>query len=316
MAYEVEAIAPSDANAQSIPNSQIQMREEKVLEPYRARVAPQPKSGQPDKVERVAPAEAPASPAAESVTLSPAAAALARKEQKFRQNEQALKAKEAALEAERAEIAELKSLRAKLQAKDYSGVENLIKYDEYTNYLIEKAGSQDPQAEALKKLETKIEDLEKNQKSDVDKRFEAAVAQRRQAVQSIVDADKSYSKFKGLKMNGPDGKPMGFSDAVVQHILDTWENDSIDLEPDKAAAEVREILKEKAKAWAEILKDDETPAPPAVKNPLPLKSGVKTLTNNVTTSGELKSPRKSLHGLSDTERWAEARRRAEEKLKG
>lgn len=305
MPYEREAIADS---ASAIPNQpQAQFKEERVVTPYASRPKPAPteptattKIGQPDTTSG---SEGPPSPTEASVTLSPAAAALARKEQKNRQYEQTLKAKEDALTKRSEKLARLEELETKLAAKDYSGIENLIKYDEYTNYLIDKEAGTDPTVQEIKKLEAKIEEVTKAQKSDVDKRYEAAVNDRRKAVTELVAKDPSYSGIKKLK----------YEEHVVQHILDTWEHDSIDLTPEQAAKEVEQILKEKAKEWASLL-ETKIEEPVDAKNLPPLKPGLKTLTNNVTAT-EIKRPQRSFQGMSDSERYAEARRRAEEKLK-
>lgn len=305
MSYERELIAENTQALTTQP--QIQMREERVVDPYRVKPPRAAdltnKIGQIDKIASATPEE-PVAKAEESLTLAPAAAALARKEQKFRQQEQDLKVRELALDKERAEIADLKATKAKLANKDYSGIENLVKYDEYTNYLIEKEQGTDPSQEAIKKLEAEVREVKEAQKSDVDKRYEAAVNERRKVVADLVAKDESYPSIKKLK----------YEEHVVQHILDTWENDNVDLSPEQAAKEVEEILQAKAKEWASLLKQEAVEAP-AEKILPPLKAGIKTLTNNVTQSGELKRPNKSFQGMSDAERYAEAKRRAEEKLK-
>lgn len=304
MGYEREAIVDSGTPLPATPGHV--MREERVFEPYRT-VAKAPKAevgGQSttDVAQVAKPAE-PGSVTEETVTLSGPAAALARKEQKFRQAEQALKAKDAALEAERAEIADLKALKAKLAAKDYSGIESQVPYNEYTNYLIEKGSSEDPVQAKIKELDSKIDSVEKARLDDVSKRFDAAVAERKKAVVALVDSDAAYSRIKKA----------GAQEAVLQHILDTWEHDSVDLSPEQAAKEVEELLKERAQKWAS-LNEESVPAEAAQKQLPPLKTGVKTLTNNMSATGEIKRPVKSFQGMTDAERYAEARRRAEEKL--
>lgn len=308
MAYEREMISETTS---AIPNQPpAQLKEERIVTPYEQRPrfranteSKLPSSGQPNIDSGSSETKA---PTAESVTLSPAAAALARKEQKFRRQEQELKAKEAALDVERKEIDDLKALKLKLAQRDYSGIESLIKYDEYTNYLIDKAAGEDPQTAELKNLKTEIEDLKKNQKADVDKRFEAAVNERRKAVVELVASNPAFSAIKKLKAE----------EHVVQHILDTWEHDSVDLSPEQATKEVEEILRERAEKWASIVKNDEPEAVQEAKKLPPLKPGIKTLTNNLTVTGDIKKPVKSFQGMSDEERWAEARRRAMDKLKG
>lgn len=301
MSYTKEAVADTTAAIPSRPT--IEMREERVVTPYAGvnrSPKPQEATGQPNKSDGVA--EEPAKPA-ESVTLSPQVAALARKEQKTRQYEQKLKAQQAELDAKAVKLAKLEALETKLAAKDYSGVEEMVPYDEYTQYLINKGVETTPEQKKLQELSQKLETVEKAHQDDVSKRFEAAVNERRTAVKSLVESNPEFLSIKKLKME----------DAVVQHILDTWENDSQELSPEQAAKEVRDVLKEKAQVWASIL-DTAAPAGEEKKQLPPLKPGIKTLTNQMTT-GDLKRPVKSFQHMSDSERWAEARRRAEEKLK-
>ena len=302
MAYEVEAIA-SDTTSSPAHSP---MREERVVE-HRQMSRPPLKAAAPAQQTISKDGETPAAPVApaETVTLSAGAAALARKEQKFRQQLQEFQAQQKALEAERAEIAELKALKAKLAAKDYSGLEKQIPYDEYTNYLIEKDSGSTPEQQQFKKLEAELESVKKAQAQDVEKRFEAAVQERRKAVQSLVETSPEFSSIKELKMQ----------DAVVQHILDSWEHDNVDLTPEQAAKEVEEILVEKAKTWSTLskLKSQSTEEK---KNTLPpLKPVIKTTTNNMAATGEIKRVERSYQGMSDSERYKEAYRRAQEKLK-
>lgn len=308
MAYERESIAHDHPQQSNIPV----MREERVYDPYQKKRPDVPRgteSNQPVTSE-AASTEVPkpdAPPAAESVTLSPAAAALARKEQKFRQQQQDLKEKEAALEAERKEIAELKAIKAKLANKDFSGVEELLPYDQYTDYLINKQSKLTPDQQTIAELRAKVDGVEKAHKDDVSARFEAAVQDRRKAVTDLVAKDESYSSIKELNQQ----------EAVVQHILDTWEHDNIDLDVETAAREVEEILVEQANKWAALtkIKPKAPKEEPTDKELPPLKPKVTTLANNMAATGEIKRPTKSFQGMSDTERYAEARRRAEEKLK-
>lgn len=306
MAYTSEPMPSAQAPA---PNAAPPvMREERVLDPYRSRVPqlPVPQSREQPAISRSVSTEEPSAPTAESVTLGPAAAALARKEQRFRQQQQELKARETALEAERAEIAELKAIKAKLASKDFSSIEQLVPYNEYTNYLIEKDAGLSPEHQELKKLQSDIEAVKKAQQDDVSKRFEAAVSERRKAVTALVESNEAFTGIAKMKAH----------EAVVQHILDTWEHDNVDLSVEDAAREVEETLREQANRWASIVQPATKQAEVSEdKNVLPpLKPVVKTLTNNMSATGEIKRPVKSFHGMSDSERYAEARRRAEEKM--
>lgn len=295
MSYEKTAVADSTA---AIPTSQPQqMREAREISPYANVKASQPVINSSEAAE---PAKS-----AETVTLSPQMAALARKEQKFRQNEQAIKAREAALEERAAKLAKMEALEAKIRSGDYSDIDELVGYDKFTQWKLDKANATTPEQEALKKLEEKLGGVEKAMQDDVTKRFEAAVNERRNAVKQLVETDTAYASIKKLNMQ----------EAVVQHILDTWEHDNTELTPAEAAKEVSEILKEKAKTWSSILEEAPAPAVEDKKSLPPLKQGIKTLTNQMTQTGDIKRPNKPLHGMSDGERYAEARRRAEEKLK-
>lgn len=308
MSYEVTPVLNPNASS-AAPAAEI-MREPREFDPYKKKIVttppvPRETTGQTGISAEKSVTEVSAPPA-ETVTLSPQVAALARKEQAYRRNEQELKTKAAALEAERAEIAELKALKAKLANKDFSGIEDLVKYDDYTQYLIDKQEATTPEQIAVKKLEQEVEGIKKAHSEDVSKRFEAAVQERRKAVTSLVETNEEFSSIKELKMQ----------EAVVQHILDTWENDQIDLSPEEAAKEVEAELVERAGRWSALPKLKAKVAPVEdSKNLPPLKPQLKTLTNNMAATGEIKRPVKSFQNMTDSERYAEARRRAEEKLK-
>jgi hypothetical protein len=245
-----------------------------------------------------------------SVTLSPQVTALARKEQKIRQQEKILKDRETAMEAQRAKLAKLEALEQKLAKKDYSGLDELVDYNEYSNYQVNKLNGADPNQEALKKVQDELVSLKKSQEENISKQFEAAVNDRREAAKKHIASDE---KLTGIAKKLPELK---IEEAVVQHILDTWEHDSKELSVEDATKEVQEVILERAKKWASILDEEPKPteAPADLKKQLPpLKQEIKTLTNQV-TSTELGGPKKPLYFMSDSERWAEARRRATEKI--
>lgn len=303
MSYEKEAIV---SNPSAIPvQSASVMKEEMTYDPYRgrtARTALPPSIGQGDKGEGTAPVESGATE--ETVKLSPQVAALARKEQRFRQQQQEMEKERASIAAEKEEIAQLKAMKAKLAAKDYSGLDGLVDYNEYSQYQVDKLNGSDPVAEEIKRLNGKLNDLEKSTQDNVTKQFEAAVSERRTATNALIESSPEFPRIKKAKAQ----------EAVVKHILDTWENDSQELSIEQAAKEVEQLLVEKAKQWAALLEDEKEAVVEGEKKQLPpLKQGLKTLTNQV-TAGDIKRPAKPLHHMSDSERWAEARRRVEEKL--
>lgn len=311
MSYERQAIADESA----IPSQPApQMREERVFNPYRANSSPAlgvdpPTSPEPigqSDTQRVSPAEDTAK-TEETVKLSPQVAAIARREQRFRQQQQELEKEKAELAAQKAEIEQLRAMKQKLAAKDYSGLEGLVDYNDYSQYQLNKINGSDPVKEELTKLQTKVTEIEKKAQDNLEKQYQAAVEERRIAAKTLVDSSDQFPRIKKAQA----------TEAVVQHILDTWEHDSKELSIDQAAKEVEEILIERAKAWAALLEDEKEVDPPPVsetqKKPLPsLKSGL-TLTNDM-TSLETKRPVKPYQQMSDHERWAEARRRALAKL--
>ncbi len=298
MAFEREAIPDSAPAIQH--NAPSVMREEAIFDPYKAR-STRP-VGQPDKVEGNAAVEP--KPTEDTVKLSPQVAALARKEQRFRAQQQELEKERAAIAAEKAEVAQFKAMKEKLAAKDYSGLDGLVDYNEYSQYQVDKLNGSDPVKEELSKIHNKISAIEKNSQDNISKQFEAAVSERRLAVTELVDKSPEFSRIKKAKAH----------EAVVQHILDTWEHDSKEISVQQAAKEVEEILVENAKKWSALLEEEKEAVVEDEKKPLPpLKQGLKTLTNAV-IAGDIKRPSRSLQHMSDSERWAEARRRAEEKL--
>ncbi len=302
MAYEREPI-PDSVTVNAMPT----MREERIVDPYRAQVTKNPilnlpPVGQPDKP-RESLTEEPVVTREDSVRLSPGVAALAKREQRFRQQQQEMELQRAKLAQETTEIAQIKALKEKLAAKDYSALDGVVDYNEYSQYQVNKLNGTDPVQEELKKLTGKVSEIEKRAEENISKQFDAAVNERRIATKELVDKSESFPRIKKANAH----------EAVVQHILDTWEHDNEELSVDQAAKEVEEILIERAKMWAALLEDEKAAQVEGEKKPLPpLKQGLKTLTNQV-TAGDIKA-RRSYQGLSDSERWAEARRRAEARL--
>lgn len=239
----------------------------------------------------------------EAVTLSPQLTALARREQKFRQQEQAFKAQQAAFEAEKAEVATLKELKAKLAAKDYSVLEaEGLTYDEYTNYKINQAEGEKPEVQALNQIREELNTIKSDQKKNEEKHFEQIKSQYRSDIKALVASDEQFSSVK----------EMGAEDHVLQHILDTFEQDDEVLTVAQAAQEVEEQLVLEAEKMAGLsklkakLKSQE---PEKKVLPPPQKSGLKTLTQQIAPSVQNKFPQ-SQH-LSPRERLAQALAKAQ-----
>lgn len=255
----------------------------------------------------------------EAVTLSPQLTALARKEQAFRKQEQAFKAKEqefkanqTAFEAKQAEYAGYAKLKESLTAKDYSILDELgVSYEEWTNYLLSKGEGATPENQALAELRNELKSVkdkqaesETKQKEAVDKQYEATVNQYRKEIQSLIASDPSFETVKELKAE----------EHVLQHILDTFNEDGEVLTVSDAAQEVEEKLLEDALAMARLkkvqdkIKPVETASADSQKKILPppsaSKQAIKTLTNEVAPASTKTYPQ--FQHLSPKERIAQA----------
>ena len=188
---------------------------------------------------------------------------------------------------------------SRLKAKDYSVLEGLFDYDAYVQQQLDRQSKDDPKAQADKALREKVESLEKGQNDFISKQMEAATQERRTAVQQLVDSDPRFASIKETDN----------VEAVVQHILDTWEKDDLDLSPEQAALEVEEVLLEEAQKWAKLSKVQ--PKPVVEEKTLPPLKQVKTLTNQVVQDSTQRPP-VPLYKLSAEQRFAEAQRRAQE----
>lgn len=269
---------------------------------------PQPKiAGQPitnDSANSQEPAES--SSAAESVRLSPQLSALARKEQAFRQREQALKDREKEMEQKLLQAEKYDQLKQKLQSKDFSEAEELgLNYEDYTGFKLNAQGETDPNKERIQALEAKLSDFEKKAEESAASLYEETVAEYRSEIKKLVANDPEYSSVKGLEGE----------EAVLQLILDTFEEEGEELTVAEASKLVEDQLTERGKRYNSLPKfqkqeiaEEEAPQPRALPRPIMGK----TLTNDMTVASE-KRPLKSLQHLSEAERYAEARRRVLER---
>lgn len=248
----------------------------------------------------VSDAAAVSAPAEEAVKLSPQLSALARKEQAFRQREQVLKQREIDLAEKLAKADLFDQLKTKMGAKDFSEAEKLgLNYDEYVQYKLAQANGDDPQAEKFKTLEQQIEALKKGQEESAEQQFEETKAAYKQEITTLVASDPEFSSVKELKRE----------DAVLQLILDSWEEDNEELTVRQACTDIENFLIEQGKSFADLSKlKPKAPAEEARQLPPP-KVGVKTLTNNMQPPANEQKPATSLQYLSESERYAEARRR-------
>lgn len=239
----------------------------------------------------------------ESVTLSPQVTALARKEQQFRQKEQAFKAREAALAAKETELEAISKLKKSLDAKDYSALEGHVPYEEYTNYLLNKGEGPSAEAQALKALESEVKSLKTSQEEQADKQYKAIVNQYRGEVKTVVSNDPRFVTVK----------EMNAEEHVLQHILDTFEQDNVTLSVEEAAQEIEEHLEAEALKMAGLTKVKSKQAVVPEKKTLPppttkAATQLKTITQQIAPA--TKSYAQSQH-MSPRERLAAALAKAQ-----
>jgi hypothetical protein len=236
---------------------------------------------------------------ADSVKLSPQMSALARKEQAFRQREMALNQREKELENKLAKAAQFEQLETKLKTKDFSEVEKLGgNYEDYTKYLLDKQAAEDPTSQKFQDLENKIQEMKKKQEEEFDARFEASKNEYRREIKAVVGSNPDFSSIKETENE----------EAVLQLILDDLDEDK-ETTIAEACKEIEDLLVEQGRKFTSLskLKPAQTEAAPR-ELPTPRPS-VKTLTNQMQPTAS-PPPLKPLQYMSESERYAEARRRA------
>jgi hypothetical protein len=240
----------------------------------------------------------------ESVRLSPQLSALARKEQAYRQREQALKEREKALEAKLAEADKYSQLREKAAAKDFSAFEELgLDYETYTKNLLDRQQSEDPTSKRIAELEEQIKAFTKAQEENASKEYEETVAEYRREITKLLDTSDEFPKTKKANKG----------DAVLKLIVDSWDEDGVQMTVEEAARDVEKFLNDEAKAWASLIEEPAAELAESAQALPPPKPMVRTITQQLQPSGMEKRPVKSLQHLSDEERYAEARRRVQER---
>lgn len=248
----------------------------------------------------------------ESVRLSPQVSALARKEQAFRQRELALKEREKALEEKLAKAERYSQLETGLAAKDYSKAEELgLSYDEYTKYLIEKQAGEDPNGQRFKVIEEEIQAFKKREEEKATMEYDETVAAYRDELSQGSESPELQIVKKFKRTNTETGKEFTGVDVALQYILDSWEKDNKAVSVEEALKLTKELLTSEAKESAALLEGLE---PKEEKQSLPPpRAGARTLTQHMQPAGVTKQPAKSLQHLSESERYAEARRRVLER---
>lgn len=225
------------------------------------------KTGQSDTVEETTPTAA--------VTLSPQLTALARKQQKLQQEIQAQREREAKWAQEQANYVPKSSIKEKLRTDAAGALKELdLDYEELTRLLLEQQQGADP----VNALKADIEKMKADQQQAVSAQYEATLKQYKAEAEAVVAADpKAFFLINKGKHH----------DVVVQHIVDTWqENPEQVLTVEQAAKEIEEYFREQARQQKALLEELEGP-PPAPTPPVPekkLPNPTRTLTQQVETA--------------------------------
>lgn len=248
----------------------------------------------------------------EAVTLSPQLTALARKEQAFRKQEQTFKTQQAefktkqeAFEKQQADFQVLSKAKERLAADDYTVLDELgVSYEKYTNYLLNKGESEKPEDKALQELreelksvKTKQEESEAQRKESIDKQYAETIKQYEKSIAEIVEKDPDLSSIKERKAEA----------YVLQHILDTFNEDGETLTVEQAAKEIEDAIVADAEEALKLSKLKAKIQPPAEEKKQlqpPTKQPLKTLTNQVASTQTKTYPQ--FQHLSPKERIAQA----------
>lgn len=248
---------------------------------------PTPEARQPATTEQ--PPAVPAATEPKVDQLSPKFAALARKEKALRSLDAQLKAREEAFKAKEADYAssylQKKELAEKAKSDPLGILSDIgLTPDEFTQALLNSR----PEDHAIRKLSAEISALRDDQtkvKSQFEeqqtKAYEQAVNQIRTDTKLLVDADSNYETVKA----------MNATEAVVELIKTTFDEQGLLLSVEDAAKEVEAYLIEEALKMAQLKKVQEklTPkqvaaTPAAQKSQTPQQPQMKTLTNAVSAT--------------------------------
>ena len=262
-------------------------------------------TGQSDKVDAQAPAEAPKEATkSEEAPLSSQYAQLARKEKQLRAQVNAVKAQEAAIRArEEAIKAKEVEYQSKYIPKDVIAKDPIkvlmdqgYTQDQITQMLL---NAPDPAAQAqqaiVEELRAEIRALRDGQESakktfeeSQTQSYQQAVNQIRNDAKQLVSSDPVYETIAAT----------GAVEDVVELITKTFEKDGIVLSVEEAAAAVEEYLVEEALKVARLKKIQQRLQPPAAAQP-PAKQQAaqtagKTLTSTMGTSRPLSARERAI----------------------
>src|ERR1700721_3619509 len=98
-------------------------------------------------------------------------------------------------------------MKAKLAAKDYSALDGLVDYNDYSGYQVNKLNGTDPVQAEISKLNTKISEMEKQAQDNTSKQFDAAVNERHIATAQLLES-KPTEYLRAKKMGKAGDEPI------------------------------------------------------------------------------------------------------------
>ncbi len=259
---------------------------------------------QADNIE--APVETQQETQVESVSLSPKVSAIARKEQQLRQQARALEQQKKEMADTIAAGQKYLSLQKKIEAKDYSGIDELgLSSNELASYEVDKLASQDPNEQRSRKLEEEIAALKKQQEERQIEEYEQNQALWKEDISDKLVKDVTkFPRLNKLKSKGQDAEAI-----VLQLINDAFDEDGVRLTSEKALSLCEKELHDRATFYRDLL--DEEPTVSGEKVLGPPKTQAKTITQTMTTTPKSAPASKPFHLMSESEQIAEAIRRVQ-----
>lgn len=229
-------------------------------------VPTQPNLGQPDIQQEET--------SAPSIALSPQLTAIARRQQKLQQEIQTFREERAQWERDKADYIPKSGFKAKAQLNAVEAFKDLgTDYEELTQLLLAQSQGDDP----VKALQAEFQKMKATQEENTNKQYDATLKQYKAEAMSLVSKDpKKYFLIDKEQAH----------DAIVQHIVATWEEDPDQvLSVDEAANDIEAFLREEAKKKKALIEELEGPKEPVQAQPEkklpPPRSGVRTLTQQV-----------------------------------
>lgn len=246
-----------------------------------------------------------------AVTLPPQVSALARKEQAFQAKVQAFEAEKKAWAEKNPSQPPPPTIKEQIRKTPSKALQELgLTYDELTQALLSEQNGVDPNNEAIQTLANKLETIEAKQKEDQEKNTKTIIAQYETEIAKLVDNDPEFETIKARGLHGH----------VLQHILDTFNEDGEILTVEQASKEIEDVAFEDAlkvsglkKVQAKLGLPDPNTAKQKQTLPPPGKQAP-TQPQTPVVAAQTDAPNKQMQHLSPNERLQQAIAKANQRI--